>query len=263
MMCRSGAVLTALALVLCASVEAAPITSLGSPGLDQWWGETGGTGTVSIGTSPTGRDGLKFTTGNVNSGEYAKAWYAPSGTFGTVVNILANGLALSYDYYKQSGTGAGPAPAPALRLVFQDGANFATLVYEAYWNGGNPVPDQWNTVDIDLNNGQFWSNGGLGTVNSAGGPPLATLQTWLSGAGFNNASLVALNFGVGTWNPNEVGFVDGVSIIAPNFSTAQTGDIDFQAPSAVPEPGSMALLGIGSLGLSFVAARRRKAAKIA
>ncbi len=65
-----------------------------------------------------------------------------------------------------------------------------------------------------------------------------------------------LIFKFGAAPPNPDGTTDTLFLQIPSDS------IDFQiAPTAIPEPSSYALLGLGILGLSFVA-RRRKAALV-
>lgn len=208
--------------------------------------------------APTGA--ARLTTG-LSNGD--KAQIGVLGDFGTVRSILAdNTFALSYDYHKAFVAGGAAAPAPSIKLSFFEptdpdvgvpGRGFGTLVYEAYLNQpGNPTPDVWTTESIDLDNGLFWWTGGFGQPNSAGGPPLRTINEWATvlDANFLEATLFDISVGVGTFNQGQDGYFDLVSITRDGVNTTW----DFE----IPEPASMTLFGLGLAGLAF-ARRRRKA----
>lgn len=215
---------------------------------------------------PTGA--ARLTTDATNA---AKAEVAVVDAYGTVAQILSS-LELHYAYYK---VGGAPAePAPAIKLTFFNGGyagdGFVTLVYEPYWNqpsapGSSVAPpaDQWNAVDIDFDTGLFWQTGGFGQAGSAGGPPLRTLEGWAStfDAGFQDAELLWISMGIGTFNPGQTTYFDDVRV---GFTRGTSGQrysavYDFEpAAAAVPEPGSLALLGLGAFGLA--ALRRRHGA---
>lgn len=93
----------------------------------------------------------------------------------------------------------------------------ATLVFEPYWNVAGHIGtsqnltsgvwQQWNAKD-----GVFWSNktyASAGLTNGAGGPPFYTLQQVI--ANNPNAKVTSLVLNLGTYNPNNISYVDGVS----------------------------------------------------
>ncbi len=194
-----------------------------------------------------------------------KAEVAVTDTWGTASAIFPS-LDVGYSYYKDSTGDLNAFAAPAIKLSFlgthpTDG--FVTLVYEPTWNQpGNEgssvaVPtDDWTTVSIDGDTGLFWSTGGFGQPNTAGGPPLLTLNQWLGtfDSEFMAAELVSVSVGVGTFNQGQTGYFDNVTI----GTDAGSMNYNFEVGAVVPEPSTFALLGIGSLALIGYGWRRKR-----
>lgn len=209
------------------------------------------------GSAPKPGSAAMMTTDNTNA---AKAEVSVNDNYGKAGDILRS-LTLGYDFYRSNAAGQNAAAAPSIKLTFFNasyaGDGFVTLVYEPYWQGSNPASNVWSHVDIDYTHGLFWQTGGFGQANSAGGPPLKTLEDWLTAfdGGFGQADLVSVTMGLGSYNPGVTGYFDNVSI-SNSFGNGYSRTYDFEA-AAVPEPASLALAGIALAGMA-AAARRRK-----
>lgn len=179
----------------------------------------GRTGGVLESGQPLPGGVLRLTTGT-DAADKAEVGLADA--FGLVADIFTS-LTLGYDFHKSRVADGNSAAAPAIKLAFwnenhdavagQDG--YVQLVYEPYVNlGHDPAPDAWHRVRIDEHNGRFWSTGGFGHANSAGGPPYRTLAQWreVMHADFAGATLVQLSIGVGSHDRGQHGFVDRVTI---------------------------------------------------
>ena len=142
---------------------------------------------------------------------------------GTVGDVFPT-LNLAYEFYKKSNPGQNLNAAAALKLEVYNptcddtpgGDCFATLIWEPYQNGfGNfPAQDVWHQASITPTSGTFWSSGGFGRPNGAGGCPCLTLSDYLllSTADFAQARVVSVQIGVGSFNPGQVAYFDDLRI---------------------------------------------------
>lgn len=171
----------------------------------------------------------KLTTDFTNA---AKAEVGVLNNYGMPGDIFST-LGILYSYHKATNAGQNLTAAPSLKLTFfnamcDDAASggdcFATLVYEPTWNGPgststtpagtNPATDVWTQVTIDKDTGLFWTTGGFGFGNSAGGPPIKTLAEWRTALStdFGDAVLFQVSIGVGSFNQGQIGYFDDVGI---------------------------------------------------
>ncbi|WP_428389121.1 hypothetical protein [Mucisphaera sp.] len=260
----------AMATTVVRTLDASPTTAgVWANGFNTGSGTVGtvdltGTGGDLEGNQPLPVGALQFTT-TFDNNDRANAvvqddYGAPGDVFST--------LQISFDYHKAFVAGGNAFAAPSLKLAFFNGGpldpssagdGYGQLIYEPTWNQpGNEgssvaVPtDTWTSVSIDGDSGLFWWTGGFGQPNTAGGPPLRTLNEWLSAFNsnsldFSSSTLFEVGFGVGSFNQGQLGYVDNVSIRHDGYSASY----DFEP---VPTP-TAALAGL--VGLGLVALRRR------
>ncbi|WP_282604729.1 PEP-CTERM sorting domain-containing protein [Pelagibius sp. Alg239-R121] len=226
-----------------------------------------GTGGTLENNAPLPQGAARLTTGFDNN---HKAEVGVADSYGTAGNILNNSFNLGYSFYKVDVPGGNTFAAPSIKLTFSNplttqngGDGFVTLVYEPYLNGNSPVATgDWTDVQIDLTSGLFWQTGGFGQTFDQ--TKLLTLSDWLTefDPDFLDAQMLLLSVGVGSFNQGQDGYFDNVSLAFQTIgATTFDKTYDFEvASTAVPEPGSLGLLGIGLLGLGLARLRFTKSA---
>lgn len=218
---------------------------------------------------PTGA--VRFATTDDNAD---RAEIAADADYGDVSRIFTDDLSFAYSVYKQdTGENFG---APSMKLHFfnpdvtttGDDRGFVQLIFEPNWNqpgaagSSSVVPSgDWVDYSFTLDEGLLWSTQGFGTPNSAGGPPLNTLEGWRDtfNEEFFGATLFRVSIGLGSFNPNNVAYVDNVRI-GGTFADATFDFETFDETGVIPLPAALPLLagGLGVLGL--MGWRRRRSA---
>ena len=216
---------------------------------------------------PTGAGRLATTD---DTASRAEVQFRPEGGCGIVNDIFVDGLSFSYSMFK--GATGDAFAAPALKLQFFDSApalgqgGFNQLIFEPNWNmpgseGSSTAvtSGEWLDFAITLDSGLLWTTGGFGELSGSGGPPLRTLGEWLNtfNADFADAHLFGMSIGLGTFNPDQVGFFDNVQARAGQLDVT----FDFEVATAVPTPATLPVLAIGLLALAGMAQRRRSQAE--
>jgi len=261
----------------CASAQATTIVvtpqDMAAPALNSWYlanlrdtstgYATASSAAITNANARSGNGSVAMTLGDgAGKADFVYSWGFVEG------RTLGNLDVLGYDWYRSAG---GSAPAhlqPALRLRYDADGDAATrddqgyLIWEQVYNGGGLVNQQWTSSDILA--GNFWmrqlSPGH--TVENYN----TSLAEWIAGprpgapadALGANSAILGLEFGIGSgWNGSFSGYVDNVRF---GFGGAPATTFNFEtaAASQVPEPGSLALLGLGLAG-AFFAGRRKRA----
>lgn len=188
---------------------------------------------------------------NNNNGKAHLSVLNPAG-FADGSALADPGFFFDYRYYNE------PLPIPqtlGVSIAVSDGV----FTYNFAYFDPSSTRDSWNDIQLSANTGEWWlyDQNGIAVRGRRGGGGFAmTLADWADSETYghllsSSSSIVEIGFNLGTWQKRNASYVDWLQT-----SVLEGGDlIDFQA-AHLPEPGSLALLGIGS-GLLLARGRRR------
>ena len=233
--------------------------------LDGWGFAEDNSGTTGAGsyvtgpaTAPLGTGSAQLSVGDSASGEVLFNYN--SAYTGLALNSIT---ALSYSTYVDSN--GDPDLAPALDFNVDPNAATSTydgrLIFEPYYTGssGSPiVQNQWQTWDaFGATTGGWWFSNNTVFANCTQANPC----TWAQVMAFypdlvTNENFGGLGFKVGGGWPAFTGNVDDLTLGIG--ATTTTFDFD-PNPAAVPEPGTLAIVAVGLLGVVGIGLRRRAA----